>query len=270
LNPKEILWEFTTAGGAGARGATGQAKLQAELASQKGLFFKAVTQSMARRMAPTLPSDLTSHQQGISGVRYLERFGGYGRQRELGQLQCQVMTCLDFMMADQIEAAKDTLALLAVSIEQACVDGGRMDLANLLCLPEDTPAAIFVNRQMTIATSRLCPTRRSALGHAGLGVSEGARSDPEQEARASGSFNSFRQFVRSSHHKAQGQSKAGWEEKGGREGPVFSGRGGGLEGGGQASQGTGVKPFEATTTFDVWAICIPRLFLKCRTSLAGT
>lgn len=31
------------------RRATGQAKLQAELASQKGLFFKAVTQSMARQ-----------------------------------------------------------------------------------------------------------------------------------------------------------------------------------------------------------------------------
>lgn len=27
---------------------------------------------------------------------------------------------------------------------------------------------------MTIATSRLCPTRRSALGHGGPGISEGA------------------------------------------------------------------------------------------------
>jgi hypothetical protein len=81
------------------------------------------------------------------------RFGGYGRQRELGQLQFQVMTALDYMMAGQMDAAMDAVALLAVTIEQACLDGGRMDLATLLCLQEDAPASIFINRQM-MSTSR--------------------------------------------------------------------------------------------------------------------
>ena len=144
------MTELTAAGSAGARVATDRARLQAELAQQNGTFFKAVMQSMARRMAPTSPSDLSAPElleRGISGVRYLERFGGHGRQRELGQLQFQVMTAFDNLMAGQHAAAMDTIALLAVTIEQSCLDGGRMDLATLLCLQEDPPASIFVNRQ---------------------------------------------------------------------------------------------------------------------------
>ena len=147
--------ELTATSSAGARGATGRAKLQAELAMHKGLFFRAVTQSMARRMSPTTPSDIPPAEmleRGISGVKYLERFGGYGKHRELGQLMFQVMTAFDYMMAGQMEAAMDTAALLAVSIEQANLDGGRMDLANLLCLQEDAPASIFMYRQTTIAS----------------------------------------------------------------------------------------------------------------------
>lgn len=144
------------AGGASTRGAAGRARLQAELASHRGTFFRAVTQAMSRRMAPTSSADVTPQElvdKGICGVRYLERFGGYGRHRELGQLQYQVMTAFDFMMCGNMEAAKDTVALLAVTIEQASLDNGRMELATLLCLQEDPPSSIFVNRSLT-ATSR--------------------------------------------------------------------------------------------------------------------
>ena len=150
------MTELATTTSAGARGASGRAKLQAELAQHKGIFFRSVMQSMARRMAPTSSTDLSAQElldRGISGVRYLERFGGYSRQRELGQLQFQVMTAFDYLMAGQVEAAMDTVALLAVTIEQSNLDGGRMDLATLLCLQEDPPASIFVTRQMS-STSR--------------------------------------------------------------------------------------------------------------------
>ena len=148
--------ELTGSSAAGTRGAVGRAKLQSELAAHKGSFFTSVMHSMARRMAPTSSVDhppAALLERGISGLRYLERFGGYNRQRELGQLQFQVMTAFDFLMADNIPAAKDTIALLAVSIEQSNLDNGRMDLATLLCLQEDPPAAIFQNRQLS-STSR--------------------------------------------------------------------------------------------------------------------
>ena len=107
-------------------------------------------------MMPTSSPDATPMEllsRGVSGVQYLERFGGYGRNRELGQLQYQAMTMFDFLMADNIPAAKDTLALMVVAIEQMNLDGGRSDLATLLCLQEDPPSSIFVNRHLS-TTSR--------------------------------------------------------------------------------------------------------------------
>lgn len=138
------------------RGAQGRARLQAELAKHQGTFFLAVLQQMARRMAPTSVAEVTPAElveRGITGTRYLERFGGYGRLKEWGQLQYQVMTALDFLMQDNIPAAKDTIALLAVTIEQGVLDQGRLEIASLLCLQEDVPAAVFMQRQVG-ATSR--------------------------------------------------------------------------------------------------------------------
>lgn len=142
--------------GSGTRGAATRVRLQAELAQHKGSFFQSVMQSMCRRMAPTSSATLTAEemlQRGISGVRYLERFGGYGRTRDLGQLQYQVMMIFDFLMAENIPAAMDGVALLAVTLEQASLDGGRMELATLLCLQEDPPSSIFMQRQLA-STSR--------------------------------------------------------------------------------------------------------------------
>lgn len=140
----------------GTRGAQGRARLQAELAQHKGSFFASVLQSMARRMAPTSSTDLTPQEmmnRGICGTKYIERFGGYGRMREWGQLQFQVMTALDYLMDDNIGAAKDTVALLAVTLEQGVLDNGRLEIASLLCLQEDVPAGVFAHRQIG-ATSR--------------------------------------------------------------------------------------------------------------------
>ena len=81
------------------RGALGRAKLQQELAAHKGTFFHSVVMSMARRMAPTMPAEQPYGElqmAGISGVRYLERFGGYGKQKELGILQYNIMTAFRF------------------------------------------------------------------------------------------------------------------------------------------------------------------------------
>eukprot|EP00435_Cladocopium_sp_Y103_P039111 s1573_g10.t1 len=134
----------------GTRGSVGRAKLQAELASQKGLFFQAVLQSMARRMSPTVSVEGSPQQlmdRGICGTRYLERFGGYAKHRDLGMLQYQVMSVMDFLQTENLPAARDAVALLSVTLEQAVLDGGRFDLAGVLCLQDDLPSSIFVNRQ---------------------------------------------------------------------------------------------------------------------------
>lgn len=133
------------------RGAQGRARLQMELASHKGSFYDSVMSSMARRMQPTSPSNI-SHaqmmQNGISGTKYLERFGGYGKTRDIGIIQFQVMSIMDHMQTDNFLAAKDSLALLCVMLEQASLDGGRLDLGQILTLSDDPPSSIFSNKQM--------------------------------------------------------------------------------------------------------------------------
>ena len=143
------LVDLGSSSATGTRGSMGRARLQADLASQKGLFFQAVMQAMARRMSPTVPVEGSAQQlmeRGVCGTRYLERFGGYGRHRDLGLLQYQVMQILDYLQLENIPAARDTAALLAVTIEQAVMDNGKMDFASVLCLQDDLPASIFVNR----------------------------------------------------------------------------------------------------------------------------
>ena len=147
--------ELTSSSSTSTRGAAGRARLQAELASQKGLFFDAVMRSMCRRMLPTMPSTMTYREmmaQGVSGTRYMERFAGYGKQRDLGIIQFQVMTCMDFLQMENLDAARDSLSLLAVMLEQATLDGGSLELGQLLTLTDDPPSAIFSNR--TSQTSR--------------------------------------------------------------------------------------------------------------------
>lgn len=143
----------SSAASASTRGAQGRAKLQGELASQRGVFFQAVLASMARRMQPTASPEGSPQElldRGVCGTRYLERFGGYGRVRELGCLQQQMMSIMDCLQASNWQAARDQTALLAVTIDQAALDQGRFELANLLCLQEEPPATVFSARQMNV------------------------------------------------------------------------------------------------------------------------
>ena len=254
--------DLTSGTSAGSKGAAGRAKLQAELAAQKGTFFKAVVQSMARRMSPTASTE-GSYQElldkGISGVRYLERFGGYSRQRELGQLQFQVMTALDFMMAGRTEAAMDTIALLAVSIEQAALDQGRMDLATLLCLQEDPPASIFTNRALS-STSRarsfapLADQRWVTVALAFLKEME-VISAKRSEMAGAPNFPS-RDFARSTSSKAKRKVQGHSKEEGKPEMASSTRRGRSMTS--SVSEGPESNPLDATIDFDTWVLCLPR------------
>eukprot|EP00435_Cladocopium_sp_Y103_P043042 s6_g12.t1 len=135
-----------------SKGAMGRAKLQQELAQHKGTFYTSVLQSMSRRMQPALPSDLTPAELALRGVvpsLYVERYGGFGRSRDLGCLMWQVALIMDHMQNDNHLAAKDGVALLAVCLEQAALDAGRLDIGLLLALAEDPPSGVFQNRAGT-------------------------------------------------------------------------------------------------------------------------
>ena len=134
------------------KGAQGRAKLMQELAMQRGTFFTSVIQSMSRRLQPARPADLPTAElaeRGVLPTLYLERFGGYGKTRDLGCLQWQLMMILDNMLLGNIEAAKDGAALMAVCLEQASMDSGRLDIGMLLALCDDPPAGVFQHKSTT-------------------------------------------------------------------------------------------------------------------------
>ena len=152
LASADPMTELASTGlGISSKGASGRAKLQQELAMHRGTFFTSVIQSMARRMSPAQSSDASPQDLAIRGVtptRYVERFGGFGKARDLGQLMWLVAMVLDHLQNDNFNAAKDATALLAVCLEQAALDGGRLDLGLLLALAEDPPAGVFTNRTL--------------------------------------------------------------------------------------------------------------------------
>eukprot|EP00435_Cladocopium_sp_Y103_P064915 s1184_g26.t1 len=142
----------STTGSLSSKGAQGRARLQQELASHKGVFFQSVIQSMSRRMQPARPADLSPAELALRGVTptaYVERFGGYGRNKDIGCLQWQVALIMDHLQNDNYQAAKDGTALLAVCLEQAALDSGRYDIGLLLALADDPPAGVFQNRAAT-------------------------------------------------------------------------------------------------------------------------
>ena len=55
-------------------------------------------------------------------------------------------------MVENLGAAKDCIALLSVMLEQACLDGGRFELAQILTMHEDVPASVFTNRQLALSS----------------------------------------------------------------------------------------------------------------------
>eukprot|EP00438_Fugacium_kawagutii_P018756 Skav204395 [mRNA] locus=scaffold2947:164542:176525:+ [translate_table: standard] len=134
-----------------SKGSQGRMRLQQEVAMQRGTFFQSVLQQMARRMQPTRiaeqsPAELS--MRGITPTSYLERYGGYGKLKDIGCFQWQICLIMEHLQHDNINAAKDGNALLAVCLEQTALDQGRTDVGLLLSLTEEPPAGVFTNRSL--------------------------------------------------------------------------------------------------------------------------
>ena len=202
---------------------------------------------------------------GITGTRYLERFGGYGKQRDLGLIQYQLMTVFDFLMAENTGAAKDSLALLIVMVEQACLDHGRFDLGQVLTLQEDPPAGVFRSRHLSqVSRARsFAPLADQRWITVALAFSERARHDHGEKDRAPINGLSFYRWRRSFNFgKGQRQRKSKEKKQGRRQRrrPATTRRGDvDLPGPSFA-----LDTVDDTLDFVGWAICLPRWVLATR------
>ena len=107
-------------------------------------------------MSPTAPvpqaeSDLAS----ISMLSYLEKFGGFGQNRNLGLIMWSLAHVYDCAAKEQWGAVKDHLAMTVVMIDQANQDGGdSWHRPWLLRLLDDPPANLWMNRNTTATGAR--------------------------------------------------------------------------------------------------------------------
>ena len=151
--------QLLDSGGSGSlstRGTNGRMKIQTELALRDGAFFDKVVTAACRRMDPSSLGDGTGSagvpgQQGTM-TRYLERFGGYSRDRTLGLAQWQCALAMDLLARGEARGAADTIALMMVFIEQTILDGSP-DLGWLLTHLPDPPNAVFLERATTPTTT---------------------------------------------------------------------------------------------------------------------
>eukprot|EP00435_Cladocopium_sp_Y103_P060235 s675_g22.t1 len=140
-----------------------------------------------RRMSPTAkPAKGPSEIGGISLLAYLERYGGYGQNRELGMMQWSIAHVFDAMAKEEWDLAKDHLAMTAVMIEQAAVDSNRWNLAWLLRLLDDPPQNLWTSRGQTALSAQSWTTTALAyLKEAGLLTSK--KSEVLSQGKSAGS-----------------------------------------------------------------------------------
>jgi len=139
----------------GVKGTMAREKLQRDLSAGNGLFFLKVCQQIQRRMSPTAkPPSALSEISGVSLLAYLERYGGYGQNRELGMIMWSIAHVFDAMAAGESGLAMDHLALTTVMVEQASLDSNKWTLAWLIRLLDDPPQNLWINRGQSATGQR--------------------------------------------------------------------------------------------------------------------
>ena len=134
-----------------SKGTARRDRLQAELAEHTGNFMLAVVQMGFRRMYPAgqQPRSLEEVRANPPPFRfqdYIERYGGYGQQRDLGLVAFMVSQIADLLISGEVEGALDSLSLLLVALEQAAQDSGKWEVAYALSMFPDPPSQVFQSR----------------------------------------------------------------------------------------------------------------------------
>ncbi|CAE7257709.1 unnamed protein product [Symbiodinium microadriaticum] len=70
-------------------------------------------------------------------TEYVERYGGYQQQRELGLIQYMLCQITDLLLSGEVEGTLDLLSLMHVALEQAAQDHGKWEVAYVLSLFPD-------------------------------------------------------------------------------------------------------------------------------------
>ena len=142
--------------GTSTRGVQRREKMQQDLALGQSNYWMQFQQQLHRRMQPSRPvprTDAEVKNNHVSFQAYLERFGGYKQNKELGTVAWILGQAVDAAAMDDFNRTKEILALLTCAIEQAVLDQS-WQTAFLVSLAEDPPLAMFQDRLAAMGGSR--------------------------------------------------------------------------------------------------------------------
>ena len=152
-DPMADLTASSSSMSSSTKGVERRERLQNELANGTSQFFLAMQQQLFRKLNPGRPVPKTMQElqgAGVSMLHYLERFGGYKGQRELGLCLWIPGHSIDAMAAGDHHRAQEYAALLACAIEQASLDGGDWSIAFLVSMTEEPPVQMFQDRLVAL------------------------------------------------------------------------------------------------------------------------
>ena len=152
-DPMADLTSSAASSSSSTRGVQRRERMLNELAAGNSNYFLAMQQQIHRKLNPGRPVPKTLQElqgAGVSLLSYLERFGGYRGQRELGLCLWILGHSIDAMSAGDYHRAQEYAALLACSMEQAALDAGDWSIAYLVSMTEEPPIQLFQDRMVSL------------------------------------------------------------------------------------------------------------------------
>ena len=137
----------------GTRGVQRRDRMMQDLSSGKSVFFMQVQQQLHRKLSPSSPAPSTEEElyaSDASVLTYLERFGGYQRNKELGYVMWLLGHIMDAFSRGDAHLAREHTALALCAVEQAALDKGDWALGFLLGLTADPPVQMFQDRLQNV------------------------------------------------------------------------------------------------------------------------
>ena len=149
----ELSSSSASSSGLNTKGVARREKMQAELAGRTSNFFMQLQQQLHKKMNPSRPipqSEAELAASSLSMTSYMERYGGYRNNKEMGMAMWIASHAVDAASQNDFRATKEYLSLLVIAMEQATLDGN-WSVASILSLLESPPNQVFQERAQAVA-----------------------------------------------------------------------------------------------------------------------
>eukprot|EP00435_Cladocopium_sp_Y103_P011868 s4028_g3.t1 len=141
--------------GLNTKGVARRERMQNDLAQRTSTYFLQVQQQLFKRMNPARAVPRSQEelaQADVSMTTYLERYGGFRNNKDVGLTMWILAHAMDAAAQEDFRATKEYLALLTAALEQSALDGS-WSVAYILSLMEEPPQQLFAERMQPMAAA---------------------------------------------------------------------------------------------------------------------